>query len=142
MRLWSLHPRLLDRAGLGACWNEAALARRVLLGQTRGYRHHPQLARFRAAPVPLAALAVYMAFVHAEATRRGYRYNPALIPAADGFAGQIPVTAGQVAHEWQHLLAKLQRRNPAAHRRALACGPELHPMFYLIPGPVEVWERA
>ena len=46
MRLWSLHPRYLDRQGLLALWREALLARAVLGGRTRGYRNHPQLERF------------------------------------------------------------------------------------------------
>ncbi len=48
MRLWSVHPRYLDRAGLTACWREALLAQKVLTGTTRGYRRHPQLERFLA----------------------------------------------------------------------------------------------
>jgi hypothetical protein len=47
MRLWTLHPRYLDARGLVALWREALLAQKVLQGATRGYRHHPQLARFR-----------------------------------------------------------------------------------------------
>lgn len=47
MRLWSLHPQYLDAAGLTAAWREALLAQKVLAGATRGYRHHPQLERFR-----------------------------------------------------------------------------------------------
>jgi hypothetical protein len=39
MRLWSLHPQYLDPAGLVAVWREGLLA-----GQTKGYKHHPQLA--------------------------------------------------------------------------------------------------
>ncbi len=53
MRLWSLHPMYLDARGLVALWREALFARMVLQGQTRGYRQHPQLARFRAHPDPL-----------------------------------------------------------------------------------------
>jgi len=47
MRLWSLHPKYLDRQGLLAVWREGLLARKVLEGKTRGYRNHPQLVRFR-----------------------------------------------------------------------------------------------
>jgi hypothetical protein len=45
MRLWTLHPRYLDRVGLVALWREALLAQAVLAGRTRGYTRHPQLAR-------------------------------------------------------------------------------------------------
>ena len=48
MRLWSLHPQYLDTKGLVALWREALLAiQAVLGGKTAGYRHHPQLHRFR-----------------------------------------------------------------------------------------------
>src|SRR5262249_19353120 len=41
MRLWTVHPRYLDPQGLVALWREALLARAVLRGETKGYRHHP-----------------------------------------------------------------------------------------------------
>ena len=67
MRLWSLHPQYLDAKGLVALWREALLAQAVLGGKTAGYRHHPQLHRFRAQPSPLCAMAAYLHAVHAEA---------------------------------------------------------------------------
>ena len=70
MRLWSLHPRYLDSKGLVALWREALLAKAVLSGRTRGYRQHPQLARFRAHPEARAAINAYLAAVHEEATGR------------------------------------------------------------------------
>jgi hypothetical protein len=59
MRLWSLHPQHLDAKGLVALWRESLLVQKVLLGQTKGYRNHPQLNRFKAHPDPLAAIAAY-----------------------------------------------------------------------------------
>lgn len=60
MRIWSLHPSLLDRRALVACWRETLLAQKVLRGLTRGYTNHPQLIRFRAHPQPLEAVAAYL----------------------------------------------------------------------------------
>lgn len=39
------------------------LANAVLEGKTRGYRHHPQLIRFRKHPDPLAAINAYLMVV-------------------------------------------------------------------------------
>lgn len=142
MRLWSLHPRYLDRQGLTACWREALLAQAVLLDRTKGYRSHPQLVRFRRQPDPAAAVGAYLVAVAAEATERGYRYDLTKVERP-GPVRPIPVTAGQVAHEWQHLTAKLQARSP--DRAVLLEGivsPEVHPVFELVPGDVEEWERA
>src|SRR5690349_18012947 len=75
MRLWTLHPRHLDRQGLLALWREGLLARAVLRGQTRGYRHHPQLERFRAHATPELAIDAYLAAVHEEAVARGYAFD-------------------------------------------------------------------
>ena len=82
MRIWSLHPEYLDARGLVAVWREALLAQAVLRGATRGYRHHPQLARFRRWRSPRGAIAEYLRHVHAEALARGYRFDRGLIGSA------------------------------------------------------------
>ena len=109
MRLWSLHPSLLDRQGLTALWREALLAQAVLAGRTRGYRHHPQLERFQQTADPLGALANYLDGVRAEATARGYSYDPGRIDAVARWGGTITVTTGQLELELAHLRAKLGR---------------------------------
>ncbi|MFC5296396.1 MAG: pyrimidine dimer DNA glycosylase/endonuclease V [Brachybacterium tyrofermentans] len=154
MRLWSLHPRHLDRPGLTGCWRESLLAQAVLAGRTTGYRAHPQLERFRAQDDPLAAVGIYLEAIAEEATERGYRFDRTRIdhrPSADGEQrdgapsadGRIPVTTGQVALEWEHLLLKLSDRDAERWERESArTGPELHPLFVAVPGDVESWERA
>lgn len=128
MRLWTLHPRYLDAKGLVALWREGLLAQRVLQGGTRGYRRHPQLIRFLAAPEPMAAIASYLLAVEAEAGARGYRFNRGLIltpPARD----PIQETEGQLLLEWRHLKAKLAVRDPARYRELSRLRrPEPHPL--------------
>lgn len=142
MRLWSLHPRYLDARGLVALWREALLARAVLRGETRGYREHPQLTRFREHPAPLDAIEAYLAAVLAEAAARGYSFDAGKVRSVPAVR-QIPVTAGQVACEWRHLLAKLARRAPSVHERwARLAVPECHPLFTVRDGGAEGWERV
>lgn len=141
MRLWSLHPRHLDPQGLVALWREGLLARKVLHGQTRGYRHHPQLQRFQAHDAPLAAIDAYLHMVVDEADARGYRFDRSKLDEAGGVE-LIDVTDGQIAHEWTHLLAKLAHRNPALHAKWRETAPALHPLFRSVPGPVADWERV
>ena len=94
MRLWTLHPRHLDRQGLTGAWREALLAQAVLAGRTRGYRDHPQLLRFREHPDPSGAVGAFLSGLEAEATARGYRFDHSRIdrpcPAPDG-AGRVRV---------------------------------------------------
>jgi len=148
MRLWSLHPQHLDRPGLTGCWRESLLAQAVLAGRTRGYRTHPQLVRFHEQPDPLAAVGTYLEVLADEATRRGYRFDRTRIdirPATGADAhveATIPVTDRQLDYEWQHLLAKLEHRDPDRwDREKTLSAPSVHPLFRVVPGPIEAWER-
>jgi hypothetical protein len=141
VRLWTLHPRYLDARGLVALWREALLARAVLRGVTKGYRHHPQLQRFRAQASPLAAINCYLKEVAAEADTRGYAFDRRKLGRARaGIA--LSATQGQLAYEWKHLLRKLRARSPAVHARwSRDRSPQPHPIFEIVPGKVEPWER-
>jgi len=141
MRLWSLHPKYLDAQGLVALWRETLLAQAVLRGETRGYRNHPQLERFKGHSAPLSAISLYLKAVHAEAEARGYSFDKSKIKPARKVV-TLTVTSGQVAYEWVHLLAKLKERNPALYRKWRATDvPEPHPLFTVRAGEVETWER-
>lgn len=143
MRIWSLHPSQLDRAALVAGWRETLLAQAVLAGRTRGYRNHPQLERFRAQLEPLAAVGAYLDGVATEADARGYRFDRSRImePPGPETAIRIPVTTGQLAYEWQHLGRKLRQRRPDEVPRWETSHPVPHPVFHLVEGGIEPWER-
>jgi len=142
VRLWTLHPKHLDSAGLVAVWREALLAQAVLLGRTRGYRNHPQLARFKAQDDPPSAVAAYLRGVHDESLTRGYRFDESKIGGPES-RRSITTTAGQLAFEWDHLMAKLARRDPEVFlANKQICSAEPHPLFGIVPGPVADWERA
>ena len=142
MRIWSLHPCLLDRRALVACWRETLLAQKVLRGLTRGYTNHPQLIRFRAHPQPLEAVAAYLSGLADEADARGYSFNRALIGAGENSTGKnssgkngtdknctgkaenpyasvarIPVPLGQLEYELAFLRHKVAGRNPEWEQR-------------------------
>jgi hypothetical protein len=140
MRLWTLHPKYLDAKGLVALWRETLLAQKVLAGRTRGYRHHPQLHRFRACANPAGAIAAYLREIHAEALRRGYRFDARKIGRAH-YTGKLPVTTGQLAYELEHLRRKLFARDRSRfHSLATSVRAQLHPLFRLRKGAIEPWE--
>ena len=142
MRLWTIHPRYLDARGLVALWREALLARAVLCGKTKGYRHHPQLERFREHALPRYAINAYLMTVYEEAKERGYSFDPKKIGPWRAVR-RIPAAKGQVAHEWKHLMKKLARRDPARRRRWRRIrSPQCHPLFRPVSGPVASWERV
>ena len=142
MRLWSLHPRYLDGRGLVAVWREALLAQAVLGGRTKGYRRHPQLDRFRAEARPIDCIGLYLHAVLAEADSRGYAFVAARINRSRG-SGRLAVTRGQLDYEWQHLQKKLAARDPDwLAKLGKVARPRAHPLFRVVPGGVEDWERV
>ena len=142
MRLWSLHPKYLDAQGLVALWREALLARAVLRGETKGYKHHPQLARFASHASPRSAINAYLRVVYEEAVERGYDFDRSKLGPSRAIA-RIVVSRGQMLYEWQHLLGKLSSRSPAIHARWRdVTKPASHPLFRVRAGPIAEWERA
>lgn len=145
MRIWSLHPELLDRQALVACWRETLLAQKVLAGQTKGYRNHPQLNRFRSAGDPAAVIGEYLSGLLDEAGRRGYSFNPALIRVTRSGEPRalLTVTDGQLLHELEHLRGKSRQRSPEwCAQRLDDAVPLSHPIFRVVSGTVESFERS
>ena len=140
MRLWSIHPAYLDAKGLVALWREGLLAQSVLLGSTKGYKHHPQLIRFKNTINPVGAIAAYLRFVADEADNRAYRFDRSKI-VNRRYGGRISVAAGQITYEFSHLLGKLKTRAPELYTRFRKVKKiEVHPLFNELEGGVEDWE--
>jgi hypothetical protein len=140
MRIWSIHPEYLDARGLVALWRETLLAKHVLEGKTKGYRHHPQLERFKKVSEPVEAIDQYLVSVFETAIKRGYSFDETKInrkfkPVT------IPVTEGQIRYEFEHLLRKLERRDPRKFNEVShVAKPKAHPMFRIVKGDIERWE--
>ena len=145
MRLWSLHPSLLDRAALLAGWRESLLAQKVLAGGTKGYTNHPQLERFRATSDPVASVVTYLHGIADEADRRGYSFDRTRLVGPPEPGVSLTVTDGQLAYESTFLLQKVLARDPEWARTALdGTDPDAapaHPLFAVVPGDVAEWER-
>jgi hypothetical protein len=144
MRLWTIHPQHLDTAGLTALWRESLLAQKVLEGNTKGYKNHSQLIRFKDTNNALNQIRFYMHSIADEADARGYNYNRSLIgPCGVDSVSRMPVTEGQFAYEFKWLQQKLEKRNPnmftANEKEGVV---EIHPLFYIIDGDIEHWERV
>jgi hypothetical protein len=142
MRLWSLHPQYLDTKGLVACWREGLLARKVLKGETQGYRNHPQLERFKAQRDPVAVLDRYLSAVLEDATRRGFTFNHEKIGPRFSRL-RLVVTRGQLEFELCHLTAKLKMRDVQQYEKVVnILSPLANPIFRVIDGGIESWEKV
>jgi len=140
MRLWTIHPKFLDQVGLVALWREGLLAKKVLSHQTKGYKNHPQLLRFKKTTNPEAYINAYLYPIWLEAKKRHYNFDISKISAIKQLP-QLTITQGQLEYEMQHLKQKLATRNI----QQLAVITETrqiipHPLFRNIAGKIEDWE--
>lgn len=143
MRLWSVHPRYLDTKGLVAGWREGLLALSVIDNPKRGYHNHSQLVRFKKYGGK-QAIGAYLKGLFEESLVRGFKFNPdklsAFKPAE--LSASLPVTKGQFEYESEWLQKKLVNRDPnmwqSNYREGII---EPHPIFYIVDGSVEYWEK-
>ena len=140
MRIWSLHPQYLDAKGLVALWRETLLAKNVLAGNTKAYKNHPQLLRFKREKYPKEAIHAYLAAVYEEAQKRNYHFDKEKInwqfrPV------KMQVNKGQMDYEKEHLLKKLKIRAPKKYEE-FSCEKDFepHPIFEVVQGGIEEWE--
>ena len=141
MRLWSLHPRYLDPQGWSRC-GETLLARKVLRGETRGYRHHPQLQRFREARDPQSAIDAYLP--RSTPRRRRAATRSTRTSSMPTRARKDPGRARATRRaRMGHLIAQARVAQPGAHVRWRELQrPRTHPSFRVVAGGVADWERA
>ena len=143
MRLWSIHPKHLDHKGLVALWRESLLAQRVLLGKTKGYKNHPQLIRFKSTSNPTATIGFYLSCIYQESLKRGYKFNKDKIVRIPKSINKIKVTRGQIEYEFNHLCKKVKSRNNKWCKECLNVKCiQVHPLFRVIKGKIEDWEKT
>ena len=142
MRIWSTHPKYLDTKGLVALWRETLLAKNVLEEKTKGYKNHPQLLRFKNSDNPFRSINQYLAAVYRESLSRGYHFNK---DKFNFYPEQVTltVTRRQLEYETQHLLKKLKTRDMERYHSLLKeTNIEPHPLFKIIDGEIEEWEKV
>lgn len=116
----------------------------MLEGNTKGYRNHSQLLRFRSSEDPLGLINLYLSFVLQEAGRRGYSFSQEKVDwdCCQDCRFSIKVPRGQLDFERDHLLSKLRLRDlPRYELLVMQPQLELHPVFVLVEGEVEEWEK-
>lgn len=93
-----------------------------------------------ALPDPVAGIGYYLQHVAIEAAVRGYRFDTGRIINSYQ-SSTMAVTDGQLQYEWTHLLRKLSERDQERWRTQRHVSPQPHPMFTVVAGPIESWER-
>jgi hypothetical protein len=167
MRIWSLHPECLDANGLLGQWVEAITCRNMVQRMANlpdsaslswqqmiekygnrqgwGYSNHPAFHRIYDHSEPWKVINSYMAELYFEATNRGANYNWGKIDwNAVADSSELPmltVTEGQLRYEAAWLMTKLKQRDPKRYKRYLSEEFAIHPMFVMVNGGIETFER-
>ncbi|PID29808.1 MAG: hypothetical protein CSB55_01085 [Candidatus Cloacimonadota bacterium] len=140
MRIWSIHPEYLDTKGILALWRETLLAKKVLENQTKGYKNHPQLIRFKKSDSPLICINYYLKIVWQEAKRRNYNFNGSKFEDVKN-PPKITVNSDQIEYEKNHLLKKLKIRDTNKYEYLIKSeNCKVHPLFEVKEGGIEDWE--
>jgi hypothetical protein len=142
MRIWSLHPKYLDSKGAVAMWREGLLARKVLLGQTKGYTNHPQLNRFKSSSKPIALLDNIL-FELADYFNNTYNFKFDMNKIeCNEIVDPLTVSICQLNYEFWHLQNKLFLRSRHQFFKNLN-DSQIQPnqIFNIVGGPIADWEK-
>jgi len=144
MRLWTIHPCYLDSKGLVAAWREGLLAQKVFEGETKGYKHHPQLIRFLNTQNPLVHIGCYLSDLVIEANKRGYRFDESKIKMpCNQRKNSIKVNSEQIEYEFSLLKTKLKQRDNSKYEEICTESKiKLNRAFVKRKGSIEEWERT
>ena len=141
MVIWSIHPKYPDSKGLVAVWRESLLAKNVLENKTKGYKNHPQLTRFREAKNPLDCISQYLVEIYNESAIRNYSFSNNKFKKNFEIS-KLTVTDSQINFEIEHLKRKLKQRDREKLKEVIIAGQiQPHPLFTVIPGEIESWEK-
>ncbi len=143
MRVWTIHPRYLDTKGLVAAWREGLLAQKVLEGETKGYKNHPQLLRFKRKEKCLVLIGKYLFGIYAEAVERKYKFDQSKIKYyKEDETESIEVTSRQIEYEFELLKWKLEKRDSVKYYSIMNIrDPQINGVFTKIDGNIEDWEK-
>jgi hypothetical protein len=114
---------------------------------TKGWRNHHQLDRFKDHSEPISAIGYYLLVIHRESENRNYDFQRSKIRNPVEYVDKIDLTTGQLNYEAGILLERLQKRSPDTYLRILRLEenknfPMPHPVFRLVQGEVEPWEKS
>lgn len=128
MRIWLVHPELLDRMGFLGMWREAIMAKNALTRERHGYQNHPALNIFKNTPWPVQAVNTYLHHLFKESINRGYNFNQKYL--SDSLSEKkITISKDELTEDFNELQKRLSERAPDKYRENLGAEVIAHPLF-------------
>jgi hypothetical protein len=91
----------------------------------------------------MEAVGYYLKELYFESQIRGYNYNYSKILYPDAVVEPIFLSQGQIDYEFMILQERLKVRTPKKYEENLGVSDPLsHPLFKIVPGLPEKWEKA
>ena len=133
MRVWTIHPRYLDRKELRLSWSSGLKALKVLSQPKIYNRFQSGLSVFRTQSEPLFALTSYLLEIAKEGKRRGMDMDVSNLPKLPkDFRLKIPVSVQRVRSDRQLLIKHLARIGKKHVEKFESMRASLtHPLFFL-----------
>ena len=123
------------------------------------YYLHSQLERFKNLDTflntdrSIRAIGYYLNIIWHEASKRGYKFDFNKIKVTQSCPEFLTVTQGQLIYEFKHLQRKLEKRDSnkfysninkvyiIEHKKLPLRTIESHPLFKVVEGDIESWEK-
>ena len=129
---------------LVALWRETLLAKNVLLGNTKWYKSHSQLERFKKQKFEsIIFLDTYLRNIYLEACERWYNFDSSKF-WSQFTVKKIQVTNWQIEYERNHLISKLKKRDEKKYKELIKKSSKevrINNIFEVVDWEVENWER-
>lgn len=148
MRVWTIHPKYLNRKELSACWHDGLRALKVLSEPEKYQRFYEGLSVFRVQSEPVYALAKYLQAIGKEGVKRGLQMDLSLLPEVPkDFRLKIPVSEERIASERKLLTKRLAGLGRWHLRKFQSMLPgRTNPLFFVQndnhPSPWEIISRV
>lgn len=110
------------------------------------YYNHPALKRFKDSKTPIKNIGLYLIEIWKEGNKRGYKFDRNKI-GKNFNSGYLTVTTEQLVFEFSHLQFKLKKRYEKKYLRnnveiGVDKNIEPHPLFKVVKGSIEDWEKV
>ena len=112
LRLWTVDPSFLDLKGILAQWNESLIIRKVLRGETKGWKKHPAVrdVLLYCSKNSIDFLNNYIEKIYEEGRKRKINFKEKYLEKHQKTLGEVPEK--KVISDYRILREKLLKRNP------------------------------
>lgn len=117
------------------------MVKKVFEDNTNVYKQYPQLFKFKLSKQQIIGINFFLKYICIETSKRHYKFHPVKFIEIEN-KEKINVTTAQINFEKNHLRKKLKLRDKNKYNENIdTINYETQPLFNLINGEIEPWEK-